>query len=224
MISNKNSVENSSKNSIKNSIKNSNKNNNRLRIIGGDLRGRIIKFADVKSNIALRPTPDRVRETLFNWLGQNLDNCKCLDLFAGSGVLSFESLSRHAAQVIINDNNKTIIKNIQQNLQLLNLVNIESNKVEIYNLDALLLLKMLGKQSKIFDVIFIDPPYNKNIIQQIFLQNTTAQILSKICHKNTHIYIEAEQKIIDENNSFELVKYLKAGEVHSHVFIPKNCN
>ena len=135
MISNKNSVENSSKNSIKNS----NKNNNRLRIIGGDLRGRIIKFADVKSNIALRPTPDRVRETLFNWLGQNLDNCKCLDLFAGSGVLSFESLSRHAAQVIINDNNKTIIKNIQQNLQLLNLVNIESNKVEIYNLDALLL-------------------------------------------------------------------------------------
>lgn len=199
--------------------------NNKLRIIAGNLRGRIIKFANVNDydgEVALRPTPDRVRETLFNWLGQNLDNCKCLDLFAGSGILSFESLSRGAEQVIINDNNKQVIKNIKQNLEVLNLA--DKNKAEIYNLDALELLKILEQQSKIFDVIFLDPPYHKNIIQSIFNQETTLNSLLKISHSNTHIYIEAAQKIIDSNNNFELFKYLKAGEVHSHIFIPKNTN
>lgn len=203
-----------------NNHKNNNyKKKNSLRIISGDLRGRIIKFANVNSDVALRPTPDRVRETLFNWLGQKLDNCKCLDLFSGSGILSFESLSRGAEQVVINDNNKSIINNIKQNLQTLNLL--DKNKVEIYNLDAFVLLKILGEQSKNFDVIFIDPPYNKNIIQQIFNQPDTSNLLLKISHINTQIYIEAEQKITDSNNNFELLKYLKAGEVHSHIFISK---
>lgn len=205
---------------MNNNNNNNYKKKNSLRIIAGNLRGRIIKFANVNSTIALRPTPDRVRETLFNWLGQKLDNCKCLDLFAGSGILSFESLSRGAEQVIINDNNKLIINNIKQNLQTLNLFN--KNKVEIYNLDAFVLLKILSEQNKNFDVIFIDPPYNKNIISQIFNQITILNFFQKICHKNTHIYIEAEQKINDTNNNFELLKYLKAGEVHSHIFIPKN--
>src|SRR5215468_5708250 len=78
---------------------------NRVRIIGGALRGRVVRFPAVAG---LRPTPDRVRETLFNWLGQDLTGMRCLDLFAGSGVLGFEAASRGAAEVVLVERDRAV--------------------------------------------------------------------------------------------------------------------
>ena len=79
------------------------KGTNRVRIIGGAWRSRVLQFAGVPG---VRPTPDRVRETLFNWLGQDLSGCRCLDLFAGTGALGFEALSRGAAEVVMVDDSR----------------------------------------------------------------------------------------------------------------------
>ena len=90
---------------------------NQLRIIGGQWRGRKLSFADGEG---LRPTMDRVRETLFNWLQGEIAGARCLDLFSGSGALGFEALSRYAAQVVMIDNNPQAVRAIRNNLKLLN--------------------------------------------------------------------------------------------------------
>ena len=84
---------------------------NRIRIIGGEWRGRKLDIADVS---ALRPTPDRIRETLFNWLQMSVSGARCLDLFAGTGVLGFEAISRGAAQTVFVDDNPDVIRNLKQ--------------------------------------------------------------------------------------------------------------
>src|SRR5258707_7149560 len=89
---------------------------NRVRIIGGEWRSRIITFPPQKD---LRPTPDRVRETLFNWLGQWLDGLVCLDLFAGSGALGFEAASRGAARVVLVENDRTGFSSLEGSKALL---------------------------------------------------------------------------------------------------------
>src|SRR3954466_2534447 len=86
---------------------------NRVRIIGGEHRGRRIAVPD---RPGLRPTPDRVRETLFNWLGQRLDGLACLDLFAGSGALGFEAASRGAARVVMVENDRAAFESLKASL------------------------------------------------------------------------------------------------------------
>ena len=102
---------------------------NQLRIIAGDWRGRKLSFADVEG---LRPTPDRVRETLFNWLAPMIRGARCLDLFAGSGALGLEALSRGAAQVVMLDQHPKVIKQLQSNLQAL-----ACDRAELKQADAL---------------------------------------------------------------------------------------
>ena len=129
---------------------------NQLRIIGGQWRGRKLRFADGRG---LRPTPDRVRETLFNWLMPYIPGARCLDLFTGSGALGLEALSRGAAEVVMVDNNAKVISQIRENLNLLN----EKNGV-IIQADGLKWLKQ--REEKAFDIVFLDPPYADKLLPE----------------------------------------------------------
>ncbi len=126
-----------------------------VRIIGGDWRGRKLP---VLSADGLRPTSDRVRETLFNWLQFEVPGAVCLDLFAGSGALSMEALSRGASQVTMLELNAANAKLLKQNLQTL-----DCEQAEVINGDS---LQWLGQPaSKTYDVIFLDPPFNQGLMQ-----------------------------------------------------------
>jgi 16S rRNA (guanine(966)-N(2))-methyltransferase RsmD len=121
---------------------------NRVRIIGGAWRSRWIAFSPKKD---LRPTPDRVRETLFNWLGQDLTGAACLDLFAGSGALGFEAASRGARRVVMVDRDPAICRSLAAARDQL-----EAHSVELTRADA---LEFLGADDGVYDVVFLDPPF-----------------------------------------------------------------
>jgi 16S rRNA (guanine966-N2)-methyltransferase len=121
---------------------------NRVRIIAGKWRSRIVKFPAAAQ---LRPTPDRVRETLFNWLGQRLDGLACLDLFAGSGALGFEALSRGASRVVMVEHDRGVCAALRESA-----LELKADELEIVEGDALAYLKHDGEK---FDLAFIDPPY-----------------------------------------------------------------
>ena len=129
------------------------------RIIAGKFRGRKISFDDAKG---LRPTTDRIRETVFNWLQPYLSQSRCLDCFAGSGVLGFEALSRLAESVTFLEQNKKTADNLKQNIDVLDVKN-----AELYCVDALqwLSLPQSNKNSnKIFDLVFLDPPFATELL------------------------------------------------------------
>ncbi len=126
-----------------------------VRIIGGVNRSRILHFPD---SPGLRPTADRVRETLFNWLGQNLEGKTCLDLFAGSGALGFEAASRGACRVVMVESDKRVHRALQENAAALCVQN-----VELLAGDA---VKYLAQNGPSFDVIFVDPPFNSDLAGQ----------------------------------------------------------
>jgi len=119
-----------------------------VRIIGGLFRGKKLGFPDIEG---LRPTPDRVRETLFNWLMFEIRGMRCLDAFAGSGALGFEALSRGAAQVVLVEASALACKALRQNADSL-----KSPGVQVVSGDA---VAYLEKISTPFDLIFLDPPF-----------------------------------------------------------------
>ena len=127
---------------------------NSVRIIGGEYRSRILRFPE---SSGLRPTPDRVRETLFNWLGQRLHGLTCLDAFAGSGALGFEAASRGAARVLMLERDARVLAALRQNAGLL-----QAGTVEILQIDA---LSYLAGPGEAFDVIFLDPPFDRNLLE-----------------------------------------------------------
>jgi 16S rRNA (guanine966-N2)-methyltransferase len=125
---------------------------NRVRIIGGRWRSRVIHFPPASQ---LRPTPDRVRETLFNWLGQRLDGLACLDLFAGSGALGFEALSRGAARVVMVESDRSVAAALRESAK-----GLEADAAEIVVGDA---IAYLGRGTERFDVVFLDPPFASDL-------------------------------------------------------------
>jgi 16S rRNA (guanine(966)-N(2))-methyltransferase RsmD len=129
---------------------------NRVRIIGGAWRSRVIRFA---TRDDLRPTPDRVRETLFNWLGQDLTGKRALDLFAGSGALGFEAASRGAAKVVMIERDKVAFRTLQENARLLH-----ASTVELRCADALEFLRL---DTERYDVVFLDPPFRMDVLPQV---------------------------------------------------------
>ncbi len=135
---------------------------NRVRIIGGTWRRRRLRFPDVPG---LRPTPDRVRETLFNWLGQDLAGLRCLDLFAGSGALGFEAASRGAAEVVMVERDGVALTALRENKAML-----VAGQVEIVPGDG---LAYLAGDCGLFDVIFLDPPYAVNFLPQSLARAAT---------------------------------------------------
>lgn len=126
---------------------------NTLRIIGGDLRGRKISFPDAKD---LRPTPDRVRETLFNWLQMQIHGARCLDLFAGSGALGLEALSRGAAEVVFVERDGRVLQKLRENLLLL-----KQDKARCVQGSAEQFLKGAAER---FDIVFLDPPFKDDVL------------------------------------------------------------
>lgn len=129
---------------------------NRVRIISGHWRRRLISFPDAEG---LRPTPDAVREKLFNWLGQELHGLDCLDLFAGSGALGFEAASRGARRVTMVEKNRLVLNGLQ-----LSVTALAANNVDVLQGDG---VKFLSEYSGRFDVVFLDPPYAAGLQEQV---------------------------------------------------------
>lgn len=125
---------------------------NRVRIIGGVWRSRLITFPDHRD---LRPTPDRVRETLFNWLGQDLTGKTCLDLYAGSGALGFEAASRGAKRVVMVERERAALAALNASCALLS-----AAQVEVIRADA---LEFLRTDRSVYDVVFLDPPFAADV-------------------------------------------------------------
>jgi len=128
----------------------------RVRIISGKWRSRILRFPDI---LGLRPTPDRVRETLFNWLSSYIYHARCLDLFAGSGALGFEALSRGAKSVLMVDKAPQVITQLRENAKLL----AATEQVEFYCGQAP--SDRIPVVDKLFDIVFLDPPFHQNMLK-----------------------------------------------------------
>ena len=173
---------------------------NSVRIIGGDYRRRVLKFPDSEG---LRPTPDRVRETLFNWLGQELDGRYCLDLFAGSGALGFEAASRGAARVVMVEQAPKVLAALRENHEMLQ----KPAAMEIVRADA---IQYLSSTTSKFDLIFLDPPYKKGWIARL------EPLLPGVSKEDTVIYVEAESNI-ESLGDWRTVRHGRAGEVHYHL-------
>ncbi len=126
---------------------------NRLRIIGGRYRGRRLAFPDQPG---LRPTSDRVRETLFNWLAPVIAGARCLDVFAGSGALGFEAASRGAAEVVMLERASPVARQLEANARML-----DAARISIHRVDA---LQWLSSPGEPFDLIFVDPPFADGLL------------------------------------------------------------
>ena len=131
---------------------------NKIRINAGVWRSRLLKFPDVEG---LRPTPERVRITVFNWLGQDLTGKTCLDLFAGTGVFGLEALSRNAKHVTMVENSHLAYQSLLQNQ-----IALKADSCVVLNQDALLFLKTSAQK---FDIIFCDPPFTEMMAHEVML-------------------------------------------------------
>jgi 16S rRNA (guanine966-N2)-methyltransferase len=171
---------------------------NSLRIIGGAWRRRVLRFPDA---LGLRPTPDRVRETLFNWLGQDLTGLSCLDLFAGSGALGFEAASRGAARVVMVERDPAAAAALRENAKTL-----AGSRVEIVRADALQFAATLRPAGERFDVIFLDPPYRQGWLDRL------APHLERLSGEETMIYAEAEHPVATLG-AWSAVRQGRAGQV-----------
>ena len=172
---------------------------NQLRIIGGRWRGRRIGFPSLSG---LRPTPDRVRETLFNWLGQNLAGATSLDLFAGSGALTFEALSRGATLGVAVDHHAEIVRKLADTA-----VALGTTALETHCSDA---RSFLAREKRTFDVIFLDPPFGRD--DWDLLLPAAADRLSAA----GMLYVEAPLTV-DAPRGMEVWRSDRAGQVHYHL-------
>jgi len=159
-----------------------------LRIIGGQFRGRKLSFESAQG---LRPTLDQVRETLFNWLSADIYQAKCLDLFAGSGALGFEALSRGASNVSFVDNNLKAINNIKNNLDTLtsNQTRTDNHSEKTNTCINQTAEQFLKNTIERFDLVFLDPPYELDLIQQ------TLKNIQAILAPGAKVYIEMEASL-----------------------------
>ena len=156
----------------------SNKNTlSKIKIIGGKWKGTNLTFYDEPE---LRPTGNRIKETLFNWLQPNIHGSICLDLFAGSGCLGLEALSRGAAKCVMVEKNKRVINHLAENIEKL------SSSTELIHDDALNYLSS-KELSKTFDIVFLDPPFDSTIYEPIM----RALELNHWLSHDALIYIEA---------------------------------
>lgn len=181
-----------------------------IRIIAGEYRRRNISFVDADG---LRPTPDRVRETVFNWLNNDLVNAKVLDCCAGSGAFGFESLSRGASFVCMIEPNSAQFEQLNHTKKTLQ---IPDSRLNLQRGKAEQILPALPKTA--FDVVFLDPPYALNLWQDLL----NILIDNQLIDNNTLIYIEANQEhqAILENlfDKLNNVKYKKMGQIFAGVY------
>lgn len=171
-----------------------------IRIIGGLWRGRKLP---VLNSEGLRPTTDRIKETLFNWLMFDVNERRCLDLFAGSGSLGFEALSRGASQVIMVEKDHQVAQQLSQNLARL-----PQAPARVVNIDA---VRYLASSTTPFDLVFLDPPFHQELLPQV------CQLLEEQgwLSVNAKIYIEREQAVepLVLPKNWQLLKDKQAGQV-----------
>ena len=172
---------------------------NSVRIIGGEWKRRVLRFPDSEG---LRPTPDRVRETLFNWLGQDLDGLSCLDLFAGSGALGFEAASRGAAKVVMVEHSPKVFAALDANARLLG----SGGRLQIVRADAVKFASSLISNGSRFDVLFLDPPYKQGWIERL------TPLLPGLMTDDGVLYVEAELPLA-ELGEWRTVRSGRAGQV-----------
>jgi len=174
-----------------------------VRIIGGKWRGRKLSFPQVDS---LRPTPDRVRETVFNWLKPYLLGAHCLDCFAGSGALGLEAISRGAQSAVLIDSNPSCCEMLSESIKQLdaNTAHVKQSRVP-----------GAGLGSQTFHIVFIDPPYDDDLIKPTLAWLIKSQHLSK----DAVIYLESQKPLKEEDLApdFTLLKAKKAGQVYYHL-------
>ena len=169
---------------------------NKVRVIGGKWRGRVISFP---SNIALRPTPNRVRETVFNWLGQDMSGKVCLDLFAGSGAMGIEAASRGSEHVVMVESDRKVYSVLQSSLEKL-----RADQIELLMMDA---QKFIISDQRLFDVIFLDPPYQLGLLPKIL------NLLPSHLTQDGLIYLEAGNSF-EPNEDWSVWRGSQAGSVH----------
>lgn len=176
---------------------------NRLRIVGGRWRGRLIDFPAIE---AIRPSPDRVRETLFNWLQAHISGARCLDLFAGSGALGIEALSRGASAVTFVDREPQVGRHLTQTLQRL-----EATGATVKTDDAGRFLERIPQP---FDVVFLDPPFASSLLQAVF-----AKLPQGWLAPDAHIYVEcaADTPLPPLAKGWTVYRSKQAGQVGYHL-------
>lgn len=182
---------------------------NQLRIVGGKWRSRRIHFVDAEG---LRPTPDRVRETLFNWLQFDINGARCLDVFAGSGALGFEALSRGAAQAVMLEKQRAQFQALQASAQEL-----QAGDAVLVAGDALALLSVSAawQPADGFDGVFLDPPFHQSLLPDICALLQARSLLKP----GAFVYIESESEwpALALPNAFVLQKTTRAGLVHAYL-------
>jgi 16S rRNA (guanine966-N2)-methyltransferase len=172
---------------------------NRVRIIGGRFRGRVVRFP---SEPGLRPTPDRVRETLFNWLGQDLTDRATLELFAGTGVLSLESISRGAARAVAIDRNPALVRALSTTAATFGADGLRAHVADART--------WLTRDTGAYDVVFCDPPFGTDPWPWL-LEAAAARLAS-----GGVIYAEAGHALAVPP-SLAIARRDKAGHVHYHL-------
>ncbi len=178
--------------------------NHEVRIIGGQWKRTKLAVADKPG---LRPTPDRVRETLFNWLGQDLTGWRCIDAFAGTGALGFEAASRGAKEVTLVEQDSALVaqlKRVQTQLQ--------ASNTQVARGDGVASLKHLNSAS--MDVVFVDPPFDSTLFE------AAVQAAGRAVTQDGFVYLEAPVRWTDEqllNAGLQVHRHLKAGAVHAHL-------
>lgn len=186
---------------------------NQIRIIGGQWRGRLLAFAD-SPETALRPTPNRVRETLFNWLSPVIVGAHCLDAFGGSGALSFEALSRGAKHVTVIESCLLTANKIQENALLLKIAK-NDECLRVFCEDA---LDYLAKTSETFDLIFLDPPFLTDLLI------ATMQLIAdrKLLHPQGYLYTESSALLPSSVAEPAWINHRsqRAGNVYYNLFKP----
>ena len=175
---------------------------NRLRIIGGRWRGSRIEFPPLA---AIRPSPDRVRETLFNWLQQPIVGARCLDLFAGSGALGLEALSRGAAHVTFVDREPQVGRHLSQTLERL-----RSRDATVVVEDA---PRFLSRPPQPFDIVFLDPPFDSAVLEQV------GGRLQAWLAPDAYIYVEspADRSLAMLPAHWHVQRTKRAGQVGYHL-------
>lgn len=176
----------------------------KLRIIGGRWRGRRL---EVSESEGLRPTPDRVRETLFNWLQPYISGARCLDLFAGTGALCLEALSRGAGRVVMVEKSPKVAQQLRRHVETL-----QADDAQVIQADA---VDFLQRTPQIFDIVFLDPPFKSDLIAVC-----AALVEARGWVKpGSLIYVEAPSRMKDLPlpATWELIRSKKAGEVGYHL-------
>ena len=175
-----------------------------VRIIGGQWKRSKIKVID---RPGLRPTPDRVRETLFNWLGQDLTDWRCVDAFAGTGALGFEAASRGAQSVLMLEQDAQLVTLLSQTRERL-----KAHAVQVQKGDAMMALQRLAPNS--LDVVFLDPPFEGSHFENAL------KAAAKAVVPGGWVYLEAPLHWTDEALQvcgLQAQKHMKAGAVHAHL-------